>query len=223
MNKYVSIIPARGGSQRLPRKNVRDLIGIPLVAHSILYSHKVLPESEVYVSTDDSEIAAISYRYGAKVINRPAELSDAYTKTDTVIQHAVSELISCGNKFEYVIVLQPTNPLRPEGMMEEACRILETGLYDSLFTVSPFVRKMGRIINNGFKPWNYSFGQRSQDMETLYYENGLLYIAQTELILKGKLMGDTLYPMIVDHIYGTLDIDTERDFREVEYYCRNKV
>ena len=103
-------------------------------------------------------------------------------------------------------------------MMEEALRHIESGQYDSLFTVSPLVRKLGRLVNGKFVPWNFVFGQRSQDMETLYFENGLLYISHRDLILNGRIRGDSLYSQVVDHPFGYLDIDTKENFEEVEYY-----
>lgn len=218
--KYVVLIPARGGSKRFPGKNLYPLCGRPLLAHSILYSQRLLPDAEVYVSTDSEEIAAVAREYGANVIERPAELSGDLCPTDPVLQHAATELLSKGKEFDYMVLLQVTNPLRPEGMMEEALQIIGTGKCDSLFTVSPLLRKLGRLSAGQFIPWNFVFGQRSQDMETLYFENGLLYISHRDLILNGRIRGDSLYSLIVDHPFGSLDIDTREDFEQVEYYYR---
>lgn len=216
--KYVTVIPARGGSKRFPGKNIYPLEGIPLLAHSILYSRKVLPDTEVYVSTDNEEIARVARRYGAGVIERPEELSGDRCPTDSALQHAAIELLSSQKEFDYMILLQATNPLRPDGMMEEALQTIETGIYDSLFTVSPLVRKLGRLTDGRFIPWNFVFGQRSQDMEPLYFENGLLYISHRELILKSLIRGESLYSLIVDHPFGYLDIDTQEDFEMIAYY-----
>lgn len=218
--KYVVLIPARGGSKRFPGKNLYPLCGKPLLAHSILYSRRVLPHADVYVSTDSEEIAAVARECGADVIERPAELSGDLCPTDPVSQHAATELLSKGKDFDYMILLQVTNPLRPEGMMEEALQIIGTGKCDSLFTVSPLLRKLGRLSAGQFIPWNFVFGQRSQDMETLYFENGLLYISHRDLILNGRIRGDSLYSLIVDHPFGSLDIDTREDFEQVEYYYK---
>ena len=218
--KYVTVIPARGGSKRFPGKNIYPLAGKPLLAHSIHYSRKALPDTEVYVSTDNEEIAEVAHRYGAGVIERPEELSGDLCSTDSALQHAAIELLLGGKEFDYMILLQATNPLRPDGMMEDALRILETGEYDSLFTVSPLVRKLGRLTDGKFIPWNFVFGQRSQDMEPLYFENGLLYICHRNLILNGHLRGDSLYSLIVDHPFGFLDIDTLEDFEMTEYYYK---
>jgi N-acylneuraminate cytidylyltransferase len=82
---------------------------------------------------------------------------------------------------------------------------------------------MGKICNNQFIPCNYTFGQRSQDIEPLYYENGLLYISKKELVLDGRILGDTTYSMVVDHIYGSIDIDTKEDFSLAEFYFNNNL
>lgn len=222
LEKQLVIIPARGGSKRLPGKNIYPLNGIPLLAYSILYAQKELPDSKVYVSTDSEEIAVVARQYGAGVVYRPEALSGDYCPTAPVIEQAAREVDSLGVPFDSVITLQPTNPLRPSGMMKEACRILSSGKYDSLMTVTPSFRKLGKITDHTFTPWNYTLGQRSQDMEPLYYENGLLYITSSELILRGCLLGDTMYPLVVDHIYGTLDIDTLADYELVAYYASKK-
>lgn len=218
--KYIMLIPARGGSKRLPGKNIYPLSDKPLLAHSIEYSLRVLPNTEVYVSTDNEEIAAVAREYGAGVIERPAELSGDLCTSDVVLQHAAIELLSVGKEFDYMIHIQATNPLRPDGMMEEALRVIDSGKYDSLFAVTPLVRKLGRLVEGKFMPWNFTFGQRSQDMESLYFENGLLYISHRDLILNGRIRGDSLYSLIVDHPFGFLDIDTLEDFELVEYYFK---
>lgn len=216
--KYVTVIPARGGSKRFPGKNLYPLCGKPLLAHSILYSRQVLPDAEIYVSTDSEEIAAVAREYGVNVIERPEELSGDLCSTDSTLQHAAIELLSLRKEFDYMILLQATNPLRPEGMMEEALQVIESGKYDSLFSVTPLVRKLGRLVDGKFVPWNFVFGQCSQDMEPLYFENGLLYISSRDIILNGRIRGDSLYSLVVDHPFGFLDIDTLEDFEMVEYY-----
>lgn len=216
--RYVLLIPARGGSKRFPGKNLYPLQGKPLLAHSIMYAQRLLPDVEIYVSTDSEEIAAVARAYGAGVIERPAELSGDLGTTDSALQHAAVKLLADQKEFDYMIHIQVTNPLRPAGMMEEALQIMESGQYDSLFTVSPLLRKLGRLKEGQFLPWNFVFGQRSQDMETLYFENGLLYISHRDLIVNGRIRGDSLYSQLVDHPFGFLDIDTLEDFELVEYY-----
>lgn len=219
--KYVAVIPARGGSKRLPRKNVTELCGLPLIAYSIKYAHQEIPGIEVYVSTDDEEIAEISLRYGAKVIPRPEELSNDTATTAAALKHAALWLNERGVMFDYMICLQATNPLRPNGMLKDAISVVEEVHPDSLFAVNPILRKQGRIVDGHFSPVNYKFGQRSQDMEVWYYENGLLYITHYDTLLQEAVMTPNGCPFVVDHIFGTIDIDTLDDFKQAEYYLKS--
>ncbi len=176
--KTIAIIPARGGSKRLPNKNLLLLGGIPLLAHSILYAHKnsTLIDA-VYVSTDNETIKRIALQYGAEVIDRPGNISGDYEPTVSALKHCLEVLDDA--TIENVVLLQPTNPLRPENLLQEAFKTYQKGNYDSLFTVTRNHHKLGKINTNKFVPYNYEIGQRSQDLEPLYFENGLLYITKT--------------------------------------------
>lgn len=215
--KYVTIIPARGGSKRFPGKNIHHLKGKPLICHSIGYSVSNPLISGTYVSTDDETIKAVSLAAGALVIDRPEDLADDYASTAAAMKHAVQCLIGKGVEFDYVVLLQATNPLRPKELLNEAIGILEKGQNDSLFTVNRSTRKLGKIKDGKFLPWNYHFGQRSQDLEPLYYENGLLYITHKDLLLQEVIEGPTAYPLVVDHPFGEVDIDTPQDFEYAEF------
>ena len=207
-SKTIAIIPARGGSKRLPNKNTMLLEGIPLVAHSILFAQKHLFIDEIFVSTNDENIKKIAIQYGAKVIDRPESLSGDFEPTVSALKHVVENI----DTVENVILLQPTNPLRPENLLENAFAIFQNENYDSLFTVSGNRQKFGKIVDNKFIPFNYDIGQRSQDLQPLYFENGLLYIVNTKFIFENKIITENAHPMIVDHIFATIDIDTQEDF-----------
>lgn len=215
--KFITIIPARGGSKRFPGKNTHVLNGSPLICHSIEYSLKNSNVQGTYVSTDAEDIKAISRIAGAEIIDRPDELAGDYATSASVMKHAVEYLQNKGVEFDFVILLQATNPLRPKGLLDEAIEIMETGKYQSLFTVSRSEKKLGKIIDGKFTPWNYTFGMRSQDMEPLYYENGLLYITSKELLLQEIVEGKDAYPLVVDHPYGEVDIDTKEDFEYAKF------
>jgi len=208
--KTIAIIPARGGSKRLPNKNKLLFGGIPLIAHSILMAqnNKDIID-EVYVSTDDEAIKKIALLYGASVIERPAHLSGDLEPTITAVQHAL-DVIPYG--VDTVVLLQPTNPLRPEYLVREAFERYSRSDSDSLFTVSRNHQKLGRIANNCFEPFNYTIGQRSQDLEPLYFENGLLYVTKANLIREGIIVSENSIPYEVNHIFATVDIDTQDDF-----------
>lgn len=215
--KYITIIPARGGSKRFPGKNTHVLNGMPLICHSIEYSLKNSKISGTYISTDAEDIKAIGRVAGAEIIDRPAEFAGDHATTASAMKHAVEYLIGKGVEFDYVVLLQATNPLRPKHLLDDAIEIIEKGENDSLFTVNRSEKKLGKIIDGKFVPWNYKFGMRSQDMDPLYYENGLLYITKKELLLEEVIEGPTSFPMIVDHPFGEVDIDTLADFHYAEY------
>lgn len=219
--KYIAIIPARGGSKRFPRKNISELNGIPLIVYSIMYAKNNPEISDIYVSTDDDEIKSVSKNNGAKILNRPSALATDFASTASVLQDAVYKLIADGIEFDYVVLLQPTNPLRPQQLMGEAIKLIEEKKFSSIMSVNKCSRKLGKIEDDKFKPWNYFFGQRSQDMDPLFYENGLLYITSKELLLEGKVMDETTHPLLVNHIYGEVDIDTFEDMKYAEFVIKN--
>ena len=220
--KYITIIPARGGSKRFPGKNTHLLNGIPLICHSIEYSLNNVSILGTYVSTDSDEIKRVSVKAGADVIDRPEEFAGDFATTASAMKHAVQYLIEKGVEFDYVVLLQATNPLRPIGLLDEAISIIEKGENDSLFTVNRSEKKLGKIIDGKFVPWNYKFGQRSQDLDPLYYENGLLYITKKELLLQEIIEGPTAYPLVVNHPFGEVDIDTVEDFHYAEYMLNSQ-
>lgn len=213
--KNIVIIPARGGSQRLPNKNILSLGGIPLIAHSILYakSNRDIVD-EIYVSTDDAQIKEIALQYGAKVIDRPESLSGDMEPTVSSLKHVLE---SIETKVENVILLQATNPLRSQNLLQEAFEVYQNGNYDSLFTVSRNHQKLGKIVANKFIPFNYAIGQRSQDLEPLFFENGLLYITKANLILNDSIISENAYPFEVNSIFANVDIDTQDDLEYAAY------
>lgn len=213
MQTCIAIIPARGGSKRLPGKNAKLLGDLPLIAHSIRYAQNQPEIQKVYVSTDDSQIAEIAVSYGAEVIWRPDYLSTDEQPTVTALQHVIESV-----KFEgWVALFQATNPLRPVNLFSECYQTLQKTNADSLFTVSRNHHKLGKIANQKFIPFNYEPGQRSQDLEPLYFENGLLYLSRSKVIMDGKIITTDAFPFQMDHVFGQVDIDTADDFEYAEY------
>jgi CMP-N-acetylneuraminic acid synthetase len=225
--KTIAIIPARGGSKRLPNKNILSLGDIPLIAHSILYAQENSAIiDEIYVSTDDATIKRIALDYGAKVIERPESLSGDLEPTVSSLKHVLE---SIEGVVENVVLLQATNPLRPQNLLAVAFEVYQKGNYDSLFTVSRNHHKLGKIKDNKFHPFNYTIGQRSQDLEPLFFENGLLYIAKASLILPldcarddSKIISENAFPFEVNSIFATVDIDTEDDLAYANYLFKNR-
>lgn len=223
--KTIAIIPARAGSKRLPQKNLLPLDGLPLLVHSIRYA--VVNSDiidDVFVSTDDEKIKKIATENGAKVIDRPIQFSGDFEPTLSALKHVLESIES---DVENVILLQPTNPLRPQNLLKEAFHSYKEGNYDSLFSVTRNHQKFGKIVANKFEPFNYTIGQRSQDLEPLFFENGLLYITKAALILPldcaradSKIISENAFPFVVNHIYANVDIDTLEDFEYAEYLLK---
>lgn len=207
--KNIVVIPARGGSKRIPEKNIQLFGGFPLLVHSIQYAiaNNALIDA-IYVSTDDPTIKATALAYGAKVIDRPEHLSGDLEPTITAVQHVLENI---GFEVENVILLQPTNPLRPLNLLKDCLETFQNKKVDSLFTVTQNHQKLGRIVSDTFVPFNYEIGQRSQDLEPLYFENGLLYITKAKSILENKIITENAFPYLVNHIFAHIDIDTKED------------
>ncbi|SFD72558.1 acylneuraminate cytidylyltransferase family protein [Flavobacterium phragmitis] len=218
--KTIAIIPARGGSKRLPEKNIQFLGELPLLVHSILYAQENKDIiDEVYVSTDNLDIKKIALQFDAKVIDRPDSISGDLEPTVTALKHVLESIESnVGN----VVLLQATNPFRPKELLKDAFKMFKDNNFDSLFTVSRNHQKFGKIKNNRFEPFNYAIGQRSQDLEPLFSENGLLYITKADLIHENIIISENAFPFEVNHIFAQVDIDNPDDLDYARYLYHKK-
>ena len=216
MNKtFLAIIPARGGSKRLPRKNILDLCGKPLISWSIEAALKSKYISKVVVSSDDEEILNISSNFGADIIKRPYELANDTATTFDAIKHTINNL----EKYDYIVLLQPTSPLRNEKHIDEAIELLEEKQADAIVSVcemdhSPLwsntLPKDGNM-NNFLR--DEVLNKRSQDLEKYYRVNGAIYICKTDKLLENKsfFLKDNIFAYIMDR-KSSIDIDEEIDF-----------
>ena len=216
MNKtFLAIIPARGGSKRLPRKNILDLCGKPLISWSIEAALKSKYISKVVVSSDDEEILNISSNFGADIIKRPYELANDTATTFDAIKHTINNL----EKYDYIVLLQPTSPLRNENQIDEAIELLEEKQADAIVSVcemdhSPLwsntLPKDGNM-NNFLR--DEVLNKRSQDLEKYYRVNGAIYICKTDKLLENKsfFLKDNIFAYIMDR-KSSIDIDEEIDF-----------
>jgi N-acylneuraminate cytidylyltransferase len=217
--KTIAIIPARGNSKRLPNKNTLLLGGIPLLAHSILYAQaNSTIIDEVFITTNDKEIKKVALQFGVQVIDRPDTISGDLEPTITALQHVISSL---EYEVENCVVLQPTNPLRPKNLLHDCFQKYQELKIESLFTITRNHQKFGTLSNDKFSPFNYKIGQRSQDLEPLFFENGLLYITNSKSIKKGEIITKDAFPFITNHIFAQVDIDTQEDFDYAEYLYKN--
>ena len=220
----IGVIPARGGSKRVPHKNLYPLGGLPLIAHSIIAAREAAELDRVIVSTDDQEIAETARQYGAEVpFLRPAEISADVTPDLPVFQHALGWLAEQEGYFpELVIHLRPTQPFRPRGMIDQVVRLLrETGAdcVKSLAPVSQHPHKMWKLDKAG-KPIPYldtplwrELGPdcAGQFLEQVYWSAGLVDGIRSATILAGSTIGTRIEPFLVDESLCP-ELDTPHHF-----------
>jgi len=213
----VALIPARGGSKRLPRKNLRSFAGRPLILYSIALAQNINLIDRCIVSTEDEEIAAVARSLGAEVVKRPPALADDFATTASVARHVLEQISAEGKVPEALLTLQPNCPLRTVSLVQQALEFFFANTADSVITVTRNHRKLGEIQDRHFIP-KYKPGIRSQDMAPTYFENGLAYVSRASLVLKeGKLFGRKILALEVDPLYALGDIDTELDFQVAEF------
>lgn len=218
----LAIIPARGGSKRIPRKNIKLFCGKPILAWSIKIAKLSGCFDRIIVSTDDSEIADIASTEGAEVpFIRPAEISDDYTGTIPVIAHAINWMNLANCKVDFACCIYPTAPLLKSEDLKLGFDLLEKNNADYAFSVTnyPFpIQRAIRITPNirieMLQP--ESFNIRSQDLEKVFHDAGQFYWGRASAWLAGKqLFSDSATPVLLPH-YRVKDIDTPEDWLHAE-------
>lgn len=222
--RILGIIPARGGSKGVPRKNIKLLGDKPLIAYTIeaaLQSQL----TKVIVSTDDEEIAEVSRQYGAEVpFMRPADLASDTASSISMIQHALKTMESIeGICFDGIMLLQPTTPFRLSKDIEDAISIWKEKGSDSVISVvdvggtHPARMKYlhdGYLIDPPF--CEAREGQNRQELEPMFIRNGAIYLTKREVILKGSFKGKTCAAHIMSD-ERSVNIDTLFDFEYAEW------
>ena len=218
--KVLGLIPARGGSKGIPKKNIRELSGKPLIAYSIDAALRSELVDRVVVTTDSEEIAAIARSWGADVpFLRPAELAQDGSKTIDCVLHARDELASMGDPYDVIVLLQPTSPLRTARNIDDALACFVNHGEKGLASVSEvidnpvLVRTLG---NDGqlFPILDRGSTVRRQDMEVFYRVNGSIYINRADELTSETSLNDNPIGFVVSQSEAP-DIDTFEDFFRV--------
>ena len=218
MNKITAFIPARGGSKTLPGKNIKEFAGKPLIGHSIEYALESKLIEEVVVSTDDDKIAKIARKAGARIVNRPTELSTDSATTESAIHHFVNKF---NKKPDILVLLQPTSPYRPKGSLENAITHFTENGFDSLLSITPTHRFFWRVKDDQttYAEYDYLNRPRRQDLkqeDIRYMENGSLYIFKRKHFDKtGNRLGGKIGYVEWTEEYS-IEIDTPLDFDILE-------
>ena len=221
--KSVAIITARGGSKRIPHKNIRDFCGKPIISYSIEAALSSGVFDEVMVSTDSEEIAQVAREYGARIpFSRSAQTAGDYASTDEVIYEVLQAYEKQGIRFERFCCIYPTAPFLTADKLKQAMSLLDTS--ESVMPVVPFSYppQRGLILEGGRIRRKYPefLTARSQDLEKMYHDCGQFYACRTDAFFRDSTTDvDDLVPMIMPEM-EVQDIDTEEDWAIAELKYR---
>lgn len=226
MKKVVAIIPARGGSRGIPKKNIAPFCGKPLLAWSILHARRATLVDEVFVSTDNAEIAVVAREYGAKVIPRPAAISGDTATSESALEHALAH-IQTHEQYEisYLVFLQATSPVREPKDIDNAIQKIKKARADSLFSGAQlrdfgiWARKNGKLMSVNY---DYRKPMRRQEIPVQYVANGSIYVFKPQTLLRfhNRLGGKiTISEM---ELWKSFEIDEPEDLEFCETICKVK-
>ncbi len=226
----LAIITARGGSKRIPRKNIKEFCGKPIMAYSIEAAKQADVFDEIMVSTDDEEIAEVGRKFGAVVpFFRSPKTSDDFATTADVLTEVLMEYEKMGKKFTHICCIYPTAPFVTAKNLKQAMELLTEKQADSVMPVVKFSFPPQRSVvvgeNGNLEPkWEEYMNCRSQDLEPFYHDCGQFYCLNVARFLEEKkmIMSNTR-PLFMDEMQ-VQDIDTEEDWRiaEMKYRILNE-
>ena len=216
--KKLCLIPARGGSKRIPRKNIKDFLGKPIIAYSIETALNSGLFDKVIVSTDDDEIAEIAKEYGAEVpFIRSERNSDDYATLSDVTVEVISYYNSINNIYDYICIVLPTAPLLKEYHLKTSFNLLIEKNADAITPIVRFsspIQRALKIVGGRIEMFDSThFRTRSQDLEVAYYDAGLFYwksvktIENDDVVKLGYIMSEN----------EVQDIDTDQDWKIAEF------
>ncbi len=221
-----AIIPARGGSKRIPRKNIRRFAGKPMIAYAIEAARACELFDHVIVSTDDQEIADIAEGFGAKVpFRRPPELADDWTPTIPVIQHVIAAWRDLGGEITHACCIYPGVPFIQAADLTRGLELLKSqGGEGYVFPVtsfpSPIQRALRREENGKLTPFNPEHVlTRTQDLEPAYFDAGQFYWGGVKSWMTGISIHDHGHAIVIPE-WRVVDIDTEEDWTRAELLYR---
>lgn len=218
----IAIIPARGGSKRIPLKNIKNFAGKPIIAYSIEAAQRSGLFNRIIVSTDDLDIAEVARQYGAEVpFLRPKELSDDHTGTSAVIKHAIEWVLGGNIPVQYVCCLYATAPFVQPQLLQTGFETLVQSGKDFAFSVTsfafPILRSLRLTTEGGVEPiWPENTPKRSQDLEEAYHDAGQFYWGRVEAFLNDiPVFSNAAVPVILPR-HLVQDIDTPEDWERAE-------
>ena len=220
--RILGIVPARGGSKGVPRKNIRLLAGEPLIGHTLRTARQVQEIDLLVVSTDDAEIASISRTYGVRVIDRPASLATDTAPTEAALLQVLDALEEEGRSFDILLVLEPTSPFRSAATIARAIELCARGPAPSVLAVRETRENIGFIRDDCFRPVDPGAPRRRQERQAMYIESSTIYACRVDYLRRtGTLVAEDWGALVVPDVEAA-DINTEDDFQLVEFLMLNR-
>lgn len=226
----IAIITARGGSKRVPRKNIRQFLDQPIIGYSIEAALRSECFDETVVSTDDKEIKELSKKYGASVPFFRSDINSSdYASTEDVIEEVLSEYKKLGKEFTYFCCIYPTAPFITAGKLIEAFKIVKEDGVDSVFPVVRFSYPIQRAlkIEKGFIKmfWPEYMDKRSQDLDVAYHDAGQFYFMKVRSFLEQRNIFAKKSIGLIMNEMEVQDIDNEEDWKvaELKYKIFKKI
>jgi len=219
--RTVAIVPARGGSKGLPRKNLRTVGGVPLVVRAVDAARAAATVDAVWVSTEDAEIAAVAREAGAEVVDRPPPLATDDAQGDAVLRHALEHLRGLGWQPAVAVLLQPTSPLRRAADIDGCIALFHERRAASVFSLCAAEHHPGKavVLRDGrVEPFTNErdLEARRQDMAEIYRQNGAVYVVRVaDFLTGGRLYRRPCFGYVMDR-RDSIDIDDETDLRIAE-------
>lgn len=218
----IAIIPARGGSKRIPKKNIKNFLGKPIISYSVELAIKSNLFDKVIVSTDCDEIAEIAKSYGAEVpFKRPHEISDDFSTLNEVLKHAIDFIENDGFLYEYVCCIYATAPFIEIDDVRRGFELINTKKWESVIAATnfsyPIFRSFEKDKKGGLKmvfPDHYS--SRSQDLPEIFHDAGQFFWAKSEFLKKSPSGFNQNNTIIEIPNYRAQDIDTDEDWHRAE-------
>jgi CMP-N-acetylneuraminic acid synthetase len=229
MLRVLGLVPARGGSKGIPRKNIQLLAGKPLLQYTIEAAHSARLLARVVLSTDDPEIAEVGRRCGIEVpFERPIDLAGDATPTLPVVQHAVRWLEAAGDRFDAVCILQPTSPLRSPEVIDGCIELLERHQVDTVMTVLPVPPEHNPhwvFFQNADGLLHLSTGERApiprrQDLPSAFHREGSVYVTRRDVVIvDDAILGERVagYPLDPER---SVNLDERKDWDRAERLLR---
>lgn len=224
--KILGVITARGGSKGIPKKNIKDLAGLPLIAYTIEAAKNSRLLTRTIVSTDSDEIAEISKQHGGEVpFLRPAELAEDKSSSIDTVKHAILKLEEAGEKYDYIMILQPTSPLRSAEDIDRSIEIAVSNDADSVMSMMEVpdfsAKKIKKLEENGvIRPYFEDEGKASsmrQELSKAYKRNCAIYLTRKDLVMNDDLFGKKSLAYLMPR-ERSIDINEPIDFEMAKFW-----